>query len=267
MSIDQWIAVLASSAACVSAFATFLTVREMTRQRKASYKPELIISRGDFYAAPGKNSGSPMATVWSKGKPSADGPVEPFFLSLRNIGLGPATSITLKWDFDIVGLVAIVNDLSLRNLAGLYVDYDEGVMTINFDSSNRRTYIWISENQTSFDFALSTAINMEPIMLRLPSCYTELAAAYIHLLVQAKEADLVMELPPLIANITFSDIGGAKLQTDLFLNVLVYRLPELVISGRIDCSRLYSQAQKDRVKKFTPILMTSTNPKKTSNQS
>jgi hypothetical protein len=48
MTNDQIVALLASIGACLSAVATFLTVRQIAKQRVASYRPELALSQSIF---------------------------------------------------------------------------------------------------------------------------------------------------------------------------------------------------------------------------
>ena len=45
MTVDQLVALGASIGACLSAIAAFLMIRQIARQREASYRPELALSR------------------------------------------------------------------------------------------------------------------------------------------------------------------------------------------------------------------------------
>jgi hypothetical protein len=91
MTIDQVVALLASIGACLSAVATFLTVRQIAKQREASYRPELALSRILFEGSRGPIAEGAIPSFWTK-KPEYDESqkeLQRLTVPLQNVGLGP----------------------------------------------------------------------------------------------------------------------------------------------------------------------------------
>ena len=98
MTNDQFVALLASIGACLSAVATFLTVRQIAKQREASYRPELALSRVYLECTKDPITQGSIPTLWAaKGK---DGKTDPLTRSLslllRNVGLGTAKGVSIE---------------------------------------------------------------------------------------------------------------------------------------------------------------------------
>lgn len=103
--------------ALAAALATFLTVREMSKQRRASYKPELALSRTHVYAEAGTRSSVP--TDWRRAPKSSDAELTetksiPFSIQLTNIGLAAAKNTRLKWRFPLEAAVRNINALAKK---------------------------------------------------------------------------------------------------------------------------------------------------------
>ena len=131
MTLDQGIAIAASLAAAASAFATFLTVRQMTKQRAASYRPDLMFSSKSFSVTSSDSDESSPPTVWRAGKKSGEmEPPHDFSLELLNVGLGVAKHVRIDWDFSIEQAISQLNALAQKALTGAYIELSQGIVTI-----------------------------------------------------------------------------------------------------------------------------------------
>ena len=111
MTSDQYIALFASLGACLSALATLWTVREMAKQRKAIFKPELAVARRRFVTRPSFTS--KQADWFVNAGPSAnEQSLEKATLNLANVGLGAAKDVQIMWSFYVADVVARFNNLA-----------------------------------------------------------------------------------------------------------------------------------------------------------
>jgi hypothetical protein len=119
MTTDQFVALFASIGACLSAVATFLTVRQIAKQREASYRPELALSRVYLECTKDPLAQGPIPTLWAaKGQ---DGKTDPLIrrlsLPLRNVGLGTAKGVSITWTFPFEDITTQVNELAQKSLS------------------------------------------------------------------------------------------------------------------------------------------------------
>ncbi|MDD4964160.1 MAG: hypothetical protein PHI11_09620, partial [Gallionella sp.] len=103
MTADQTIALISSIGTCLSAIATFLTIRQIAKQREASYRPELAFSRTFFVAEPDPIRAGALPEKWVNKKLGLETPMllDDLSVPLRNVGLGTAKAITISWSFPI----------------------------------------------------------------------------------------------------------------------------------------------------------------------
>lgn len=213
MTSDQWISLGASVGACVSAFATFLTVIQIAKQRKATYRPELALSQTHFEAVPDPIRASVLPTKWiarNWQKNESSSILGDISLPLRNIGLGPARGVHLRWDFDLDGMVKTANALAQRTLTPAYFSIDEWGVSIKSEALGNGSSLWKNQREITIDFVLPASIDKEPVPVRLPHAYVQLATALMYLRSKDEDTEFSFELPSMKAAFTFSDIGGIE---------------------------------------------------------
>ncbi len=212
MTNDQIVALLASLGACFSAIATFLTVRQIAKQREASYRPELAISRVFLECTKDPIAPGPIPTLWIA--KSEDGKTDSlsrtFSLSLRNVGLGTAKSVSVSWSFPFEGITKQVNELAQRTLSAAYFTFEKESLSLNSEDFGKTTSMWMNQKQETLDYVLPAAVHHEPVMLTLPHAYTQIVSSLLYFSARQKDRHSFPEIPPLIAHMEFSDIGGAK---------------------------------------------------------
>ncbi|PWE14916.1 hypothetical protein [Alcaligenes faecalis] len=242
MTPDQWIALAASVGACLSALATFLTVRQIARQREASFRPELAMSQVHFEAGPDPIRAGLLPTKWIarnwKGK-EMPATFEELSLPLRNIGLGSARGVHLHWDFDLAGTVKSANELAQRTLTPAYFSIDDWGVSIKSEALGNGSSLWKNQREVVIDFVLPASIDKEPVLVRLPDAYVQLAAALIYLRSRDKGREHSFELPSLNAAFKFSDIGGIKHEAvfDVKVHLLALAGSGEGMTGYVECSK------------------------------
>jgi hypothetical protein len=211
MTPDQIIALAASVAACMSAIATFLTVRQIAMQREASYRPKLAFSRVYFEAGTRQILAGPLPQQWVVRDPGPSAPefLEDLALPLRNVGLGAARAVSLVWSFDIEQVVERVNHAAQRTLTPAYFSIDETGVSIKSEVIGDSHSMWRNQREALIDFVLPASVQNEPVSVRLPHAYIQLCAALVFLESKDKDIKRAFELPSLCATLAFKDIGGS----------------------------------------------------------
>lgn len=211
---DQLIAALASGATLVTAFATLLTVREIGRQRRASYKPDLIPTEEVVRSVANRND--PLAGFeWLEGSNKTDEmPSEtrwrgiPFF----NLGLGAAKFIKADWRLDLVRTTKTLNALAERSLSRVSAEYDEQSDTLYIQGE--RAEVWGQPYQPSqtWPYLLPAAINESKLMVPIPHFILRLYSLEFTLNSRLKGDYGWFEFEPTYPvhlQLSYTDLGGS----------------------------------------------------------
>jgi len=224
LTLDQLIATSASVAAGVSAIATFLTVIQISIQRKASYKPELIFARTNFDQARGEDRNSGNVLLWKS-----------FAVSTYNIGLGSAKNLTINWSFPIEAAVAKVNSLAALDAKLDAYTLEDDVLSSAEGNATIMASMWKNQKTQEIDFALPASINDQPIPVNIPHAYLTLWFSYVTSCLRLNRVSSVDDFPPLKAIITFKDVGGSrhKIKQQFTLNLSSYMHESGAITGYV----------------------------------
>lgn len=242
MTIDQVIALAASIGACLSAIAAFFAVRQNSKQREASYRPELALTRSVFLASKSQISKKEaFAKYWSENgeEKDQDATNSSFSLSLRNVGLGAAKEVTLTWSFLIDELVTIINNKAQKLLIPAYFEYENGLLSLNSELLNASTSVWRNQKQASVDYVLPASSDAEGVRVNVPHAYIELVSALIYFSAKEKDYEAFPDMPKLKLDLEYFDIGGAKNNTSFEIELNI-----MMIYGDGEGFRAYMQSKK-----------------------
>jgi hypothetical protein len=204
MTYDHLIALVTSIAACLSALATFLTVRQVKMQREASYRPELMFSRTRFDAV-SEGGSLPERWVRPKSEPQPKYPPRDLTIPLHNIGLGAAKEVVIEWSFPVEHAIEKINRAAQQTLTPIYFSTDGEEVTIKSETFGNGTSMWINQRKGRVDFVLPTSVNGDSARVPLPQTYILLASATLFF--HAKSDDPSFEVPALLAHLSYLDIG------------------------------------------------------------
>ncbi|MBI2275727.1 MAG: hypothetical protein HYU74_00100 [Dechloromonas sp.] len=221
MTIDQIIALSASVGAFMSAIATFLTVKQMSHQRQASYLPELVLSRTIFEGTPGPISAGPIPTHWVP-KPGGESKTEvmPLFsLPLTNVGLGVAKDISVSWSFPIEEVIRQINDLAQQTLTPLYFNFEDGAVSIKSESLGGGTSFWKNQQKETLDYVLPASVQKEPVPLKIPHAFVLLSSALLFVSSKNTSRKSAPSIPQLVARLEYRDIGNKAHTTAFGINL------------------------------------------------
>ncbi|MDD2776472.1 MAG: hypothetical protein PHU06_10995 [Gallionella sp.] len=241
MTADQTIALISSIGTCLSAIATFLTIRQIAKQREASYRPELAFSRTFFVAEPDPIRAGALPEKWVNKKLGLETPMllDDLSVPLRNVGLGTAKAIAISWSFPIDQTIERVNQSAQKTLTPAYFSRDDWGVSLKSESLGNGTSMWKNQKNVSVDFVLPASVEREPMEVRLPHAYVQLCSAVLYFASKDKHAKFSFDLPILSANIEYVDIGNLthRATFEFILNVVAISGNGEAFDVYIDCTK------------------------------
>ena len=91
----------------------YLTLKEVSRQRRETYRPRLFVGKQMFYAQ--KNPNGTPCFLKNESRKVHDLHARPFELELANIGLGAAHTIKLSWKYDKTRIIRELSELGRQS--------------------------------------------------------------------------------------------------------------------------------------------------------
>jgi hypothetical protein len=180
---DQTISLIAGAATLAIALATFLTVREIARQRKASYRPDIVAARQYAYAYTVANG---FRSHWSRERvePSEAEALllgERYSFTLLNVGIGAAKSITATWAFDLDRWIETLNALAQKTFTSLYIERDTQAETVKISGPDygNATHMVGNQRRQQFGHLLPASLDQSGIQLDVPPCFLALISLQI----------------------------------------------------------------------------------------
>ena len=215
MDTKSIIELLSGIGACMAAIAAFLTIRQMSKQHKQSYRPDLTFTRTSFYGYSvdtEKNKSFPTYWYDTEVEKEKVGELEyQFGLLIYNVGLGVAKKVNVVWNFPVEDFVKDINSVSQRNLLQFYLEYKNGIISLKSNDFGELDYYWANQKKSVLDYVLPSHISSDGMFLRLPPAYLFLVSVYIYAFFQKKE-DIEFYIPNITANFSYTDTGGDKHQ-------------------------------------------------------
>lgn len=210
MAVDQYIALGASVAACMSAIAAFWIICLMARQQREAYQPKLALSHPIFTST--RVSEEILPRVWTESRLSGcyghdpDSATRGLVMEINNIGLGAANEINVKWSFPMEKAVQEVNVVAGSNGVLAYQSGSGRLHVTMDDDKTIGSIPWQSTQRRSIDYILPAAIDKVPTQLRLPDAYAFVisAMAFVHKRVKPQKE---MSIPVLRLDMKYRDIG------------------------------------------------------------
>jgi hypothetical protein len=193
-------AILTNIGLIVSLILTFLTVLEMMKQRRESYKPKIIVKEKFIILKSNKSFDIIDFEV-----------NDCLIMVLKNIGIGPAINIDLEFKFDIEDFKERWNDNFSEKIL---LSIDKVYVMIN----NRFT-IFTDNNKISYDNLLSN----DEIEIVIPSHINTLMKMYVFQFGKSMfdnndkgtNKDITPKLP---IKIRYNDIGGKRYNLNYLVN-------------------------------------------------
>jgi len=200
------------------------TLREMAKQRRESYKPRLIFQNKNFFLQKNPN-GTPCFL-----KENSDEIREPygpsFWLELKNIGLGSAHDVVIKWNYDQKKMVSRLRD------------YAEKTQLLRVNAPNHFEFIFNKERQNGYGFFIKKSdeekIEMaflstnDSVKIQIPETLHNYITIvpYLELVAQGNPRRVDVKSDEIGIAFEYFDIGGKKQVQRLRMAIEEYSFAE-----------------------------------------
>src|SRR6266498_3791121 len=249
MSIDQIVLIVGQIATWITVVIVFLTLREMEKQRRESYKPELVVPTLDLFGYGNKKGKLIIPIEWNKEILKDDSlphdeqdkwfnPTISPCLTIYNLGLGAASNINIVWNYDIDSTIEVITDYCYKNSIPIIIKTDPTWgLQINVDETFNLTTTSHPPFDTNFQIAFVPPISISPkgTDIHLPNVYKIIVSLLIYTLAnQDKGLDVInMMIPPLKLTINYEDIGNRKYRKVFDVKLSIHGLIHPFKSGHV----------------------------------
>ena len=218
---DQYIALGASIGACLSAMVALLTMRILVRQQRAVYRPDLAVSRAMIRST--RCSHLPVPNMWTE--ESGDRVVaitahnesrqtenaedrysdRRLFMNIRNLGLGSASNVSVRWTFPMKKAVKEVNKIARGTSALSFV---HGRVHVRSDETVA-LMAWRAHQREVIDYINTVSNDGGSLLLGVPVTYGIVVSAMIFYNKQSPKPRS-LRIPVLRLDLSYRDIGQHK---------------------------------------------------------
>lgn len=228
ITLDQIIIIFGQLATWITVVIVLFTLREMEKQRKSSYKPELVIPRASINSY-WKDHGTivlPTFHIRELAEKSEKSKLDESDLDWKhqnnlrifNVGFGTAIQIEIQWTFDYDKVIDELQDYFYHNSIPIILNIGTKnplkLLKIEVNKSyGQFINIQTDLGSTQYDYVLPASANPEGLRVQIPFTLLELLALSVFrtIHISSNSDDGVFEiqdiLPPIELQIQYKDIG------------------------------------------------------------
>jgi len=214
VTIDQTIALLSSMGTCITAIFIFVTLLEMSRQRKSTYLPDLFPATQFFYAKTADPESLNIPTNWTPSPDDDTSEAMIYLLNFHNIGNGAAKNIEFCWNIDLKHEVDRINKLCIEYGIKVKIEIEDDTLLNIIENGEFKItvgsgYSW----EINIDHLLPSSIDNTGTKVMLPLTYIILSSIVIKLHFKQVEQGIAPQeliFPWLGLTLSYNDIGGNK---------------------------------------------------------
>lgn len=208
MTIEQFIPLAASIGACLTAISSYVVIIQNSKQRRDSYKPQLVLKSISFEASSNNNS-SCIPNKWM----SKDfTPQKSFFsLPLVNIGLGSAKQIKAEWFFDFDSYIQRINKSAQKALIPAYLEYKKEKEAIQIIQQKTSCFhFWNTQKMQQIDFVLPISFAAKETDLHIPNAIIDVISTDSYLFTNENDQNKYSptEIPTIELQLSYFDLGN-----------------------------------------------------------
>lgn len=255
----SWVPVingLAAFAALGTAIFAFLSVKELSIQRRESKQPVLALTGTTFNAESSDSENQGFPDRWKVGLtrqqedpqdntflPSTDRAISGIPLELVNIGPGPAKNVTIKWELDESAWIERIKQANKKDTINIEIKWDRFV---SFVGKGRNTFMVVrTGKQVAFyPYLSSHQHGADPLTVQVPPAYLAIYSCYLQSLFETGGINAIpkSETPELLMVCEYEDFSGGRYSTKFEIKTSLYsfggaeKLDSAIrFNGKIDC--------------------------------
>ena len=243
MSIDQFISLAASIAACLTAIASFIAIIQNSKQRRESYKPQLVI-KNILFEATSNGVANHIPDKWESKEFTSQ---KNFFsLPLVNIGLGTARQIQAEWFFDFDSYIQKINKSAQKAFIPAYLEYkkEQEQLHIKIQQKTSSLNRWNIQKKQQIDFVLPISLTVKETDLRIPHAIIDVISTDSFLFMDKNDEKNYSpsEIPTIELQLSYLDLGNKmrKEQYEIKISISSWEKKEdssCSFHGYIECKK------------------------------
>lgn len=238
MTLDQKISLFYSIITAATSVIVLLTLFEIAKQRKSSYKPDIFLASQNFYAQKSGLAKSMLPIAWSEYLSVEHNYQLEYLLNIYNIGNGSAKNISVQWNLELDEIIGEIN-LDAKDINyQLHLEKNDDsqifiVETIDNEESTSSVNTKLDLNP-KYDYLLPSSVDKEGLKIRLPATIIFLIA--IRFMLWSKKSDRKYDkiFPWIGMTISYEDIGGSKHVKGFKFDFSLIMHSETTFGGRIE---------------------------------
>jgi hypothetical protein len=200
------------------------TLREMVKERRESYKPRVMFQNRNFFLQ--KNSNGTPCFLKETPDEEKEFYGRPFMLELKNIGLGSAHDISIKWVYN------------QHEIACRLKEYASKTQLVRQNSENHYEFIFNKDNQDGYGFFIKNSeeertkmaflTTNKSVKVRIPDTIHHYVTflPYLELVAKGKPRRVDIKLDEIGVIFEYYDIGGKKQAQRLKVTIEEYGFAE-----------------------------------------
>jgi hypothetical protein len=211
--------IVASISTAIGSFLIFLTLIEMIKQRRALYRPEIIVEncteKDEIEKAELMNNISRMESIEISGIN---------FIKIYNIGLGAGKNINIHWDFNINDLILYINNNNYMKKYDVKYNKQKNIIKIDDNFSIKTIVNTDLDKLKSIDHLLPVNSDYSPRYINVPISYLLLIGIALNLTPMEDIECINNKLSYLNIKIEYKDISDIKITKKYILTPNIFML-------------------------------------------
>ena len=211
------------------------------RQLRAAYRPELALSQVVFKSA--IKSGAIVPELWTEkfhSEPTeASGNIGRLVLPIRNIGLGTANEVEVKWSFPMRRAVQQVSEYS-GDAKVITYNRRSGWLSIKLAEDQAMGASWLGNRRRRIDYLIPASIESEPTLLAVPVAYANVVSAMTFFYSKMTNPQKELRVPELRLDLKYRDIGRSTCRVSFAIDceIAIYNQDGEIVRGYLRGKRV-----------------------------
>jgi len=198
--------IISSISTAIASILILLTFIEMIRQRRALYRPEIIVencTENELCEKPEliKNV-SKLEAIEISGL---------YFIKIYNIGLGASKNIKINWDYNINALFTYINNNHNKKYKIKYYDNNKNIIEIKYDTKLIMLGDVKLDKLANIDHLLPANTDCTPQYIKVPFIYMHLLVIALNISTSEKVKEIIETIASLYIRIEYRDISDIKI--------------------------------------------------------
>ena len=214
LTFEQAVSLLGQIATWITVLLVFLALLESERQRKTTYKPEVVIKKIDFTGYGYNLDGIIVSYKWINGfqENISDGldqiELRPL-LKIYNLGFGSAKNIVLHWEYKADNSVRFIQEKLIEKSIPIAIHLEKQKVIVTIGGAVDSGFAEDLYPEKQYEYILPVSVESDGLSVNLPMSY-QVIVSLLYLIYQHNplEHQDKMQIPDLGLKIDYKDLAN-----------------------------------------------------------